>query len=668
MHLKTNEFHIKVLISMQRTNSGKYLTKQHPSADSRDRTSNRTETKTTMASLLQAALASSRSMHRPLSSAVLSSTVRQGGFVEQTQILTQDGRSSSSSSTAAAAEGVDATPSHRQTAVIPRSHNTSNGIGAAQPSAPPSHPTTSDPPSCIQQQQYFHSSPTDLEGDLDDLCKKHMELPSDQFAEGCSFLQQVALGNLDEVRRRVERCMAENSMALVNFRDYDRRSAVHLAASEGHLEIVKYLLSKGGRLNRSDRWGGSPMDDAYRHKHFEVLEYLRECGGTFGSKSQATNFISAAFEGDIDEVQTLHQLGSIDINEADYDKRTALHVAASNGNLDVVRYLCLSGANVNVVDRWNHSPLDDAKFHNQDKCVELLLKYGASFANESSYAQTTSTALLDLFEQYCKVRDGKMSLDWHDVKDLLHGVGEDATDDVVRKLFGAVDDNGDGIISRSEFLEHSDLFLNGRPARIILVVGGPGSGKGLLSERLVKECGVVHISSGDLLREEVQSGSHLGKQVEEIMKSGGLVSSAIMVALMQKRMKDHPGKRILLDGFPRSAENARDLVTLCGKPELALHLDCDDTILIERILHRGKSGARADDNITTALQRIRNYHKFHQVTLDFLREERVPIVNLDCSTTPDGVWEQLSAVSRLMRNSLDRKRETKEKDDISLPA
>ncbi|EED88908.1 predicted protein, partial [Thalassiosira pseudonana CCMP1335] len=181
---------------------------------------------------------------------------------------------------------------------------------------------------------------------------------------------------------------------------------------------------------------------------------------------------------------------------------------------------------------------------------------------------------------------------------------------------------------------------------IILVVGGPGSGKGLLSERLVKECGVVHISSGDLLREEVQAGSHLGKQVEEIMKSGGLVSSAIMVALMQKRMKDHPGKRILLDGFPRSAENARDLVTLCGKPELALHLDCDDTILIERILHRGKSGARADDNITTALQRIRNYHKFHQVTLDFLREERVPIVNLDCSTTPDGVWEQLSAVSR----------------------
>jgi adenylate kinase family enzyme len=181
---------------------------------------------------------------------------------------------------------------------------------------------------------------------------------------------------------------------------------------------------------------------------------------------------------------------------------------------------------------------------------------------------------------------------------------------------------------------------------------GPGSGKGLLSERLVKECGVVHLSSGNLLREEVEAGTHLGKQVDSIMKSGGLVSSAIMVTLMQKKMKDHPGKRILLDGFPRSAENAKDLVTLCGRPELALHLDCDDCILIERILARGKSGARADDNIHTALQRIKTYHKSHQVTMDFLRDERVPIVQLDCSAAPDVVWEQLSAVGRLMRQAV----------------
>lgn len=118
--------------------------------------------------------------------------------------------------------------------------------------------------------------------------------------------------------------------------------------------------------------------------------------------------------------------------------------------------------------------------------------------------------------------------------------------------------------------------------------------KGRLCERLVKECGVVHLSSGDLLRAEVAKGTALGRKVEGIMRSGGLVSSAIMVTLMKNRMKEHRGKRILLDGFPRSQENARDLVMLCGRPELALHITCDDTVLVERIMNRGKNGERPD--------------------------------------------------------------------------
>ena len=146
--------------------------------------------------------------------------------------------------------------------------------------------------------------------------------------------------------------------------------------------------------------------------------------------------------------------------------------------------------------------------------------------------------------------------------------------------------------------------------------------------------------------------AELGKHVEAIVRKGELVSSAIMVTLMQKRMKDHPGKRILLDGFPRSKENAEDLVTLCGKPELALHMTCDDTVLLERIMKRGESGDRSDDNFQTAIQRVRNYHKYHSMTLDFLREEHVPIVFLDCSTTPAVVWDQLRSIGRLMRSSV----------------
>lgn len=494
----------------------------------------------------------------------------------------------------------------------------------------------------------FMTDESSSSSSMDDLCRKHMDVPAQEFAIGCSFLHQVALGRsihqLDAI--------AKVRPSLINFRDYDRRTPLHIAASEGHVDICKFLMDKGARINRSDRWGGSPLDDAHRHRHAEVIALLKQYGATFGSPSQANNLIAAASEGDLEEVQALVSHGTVDINQGDYDKRTALHLAAGEGRHNVVQFLCEAGADVNVQDRWGNRPLDDAMSSNQASCIQILEKYGGKVSRSSITTSMGQEALLDLMQTYGKVRGGMLSMDWHDVKDLLRGVGKEATDEVVQKLFEVADVNGTGIIDTDAFITHNEVFLGGRPARIILVVGGPGSGKGVLCERLVKECGVVHLSSGELLRDEVAQGTELGKHVEEIMQSGGLVSSAIMVALMQKRMKDHPGKRVLLDGFPRSRENAEDLVTLCGKPELALHLTCDDTVLLERIMKRGESGQRPDDNIKTAIQRIRNYHKFHHVTLDFLREENVPIVFLDCSTTPDGVWEQLRSIGRLMRSAV----------------
>ena len=186
------------------------------------------------------------------------------------------------------------------------------------------------------------------------------------------------------------------------------------------------------------------------------------------------------------------------------------------------------------------------------------------------------------------------------------------------------------LLRLKEFLACADTILGDAPARIVLVVGGPGSGKGLLASRLEAECNVVHLSSGDLLRDEVNRGTPLGRECATIMEQGGLVSSAVIVTLIRRHMRGHPGKRVLLDGFPRSPENARDLVELCGVPELALHLDCDDTIMLERIIGRGRKGkeagdARADDNFDTALERLRTYHKHHNPTIQWLREQHVPI-------------------------------------------
>lgn len=218
-----------------------------------------------------------------------------------------------------------------------------------------------------------------------------MQLPAHEFALGCSFLHQVALGNQSDVEK-----ILDEQPALANFRDYDRRTALHIAASEGLVDICKYLVGKGARVNRSDRWGGFPLDDAHRHKHSQVVNLLREYGAKFGSTSQMVNLITAASEGNIEEVKALLEFGSMDLNQGDYDHRTALHLAAHEGHLDVVKLLCNAGANVNVKDRWGDRPLDDAKKarKNSDAIIRIL-----SGATDASFTDEQPAIMYDLNNQ-----------------------------------------------------------------------------------------------------------------------------------------------------------------------------------------------------------------------------------------------------------------------------
>lgn len=278
-------------------------------------------------------------------------------------------------------------------------------------------------------------------------------------------------------------------------------------------------------------------------------------------------------------------------------------------------------------------------------------------------------ALVDLFRKHASPEHNG-SLDRQALGLVLKAVGESPDEETLERIFRDADLDGNGTICLEEFLMRSDKILGSVPAGMVLVVGGPGSGKGVLSKRLVEECGVVHISSGDLLREEVARDTPLGREVQDIMIRGDLVSSAVIVTLMRRKMRlpENAGKRVLLDGFPRSLQNATDLVELCGQPELALHLKCDDTVLIERILKRkeehnddSSKESRDDDNIKTALKRLRNYHNYLHVTIEWLRQNHVPVVNLDCDCPPDQVWEQLLAIGRLVRPAT-----TIDKKDLSI--
>lgn len=127
---------------------------------------------------------------------------------------------------------------------------------------------------------------------------------------------------------------------------------------------------------------GSPLDDAHRHKHTTVIQYLREQGAKFGKTSTEINkFIEAASAGDIEEVKALLEFGTtLDMNQGDYDQRTALHLACSEGRLKMVELLVRQdGVDVNVKDRWGNLPLDDAKRakRNSEQIVKELKAHGA---------------------------------------------------------------------------------------------------------------------------------------------------------------------------------------------------------------------------------------------------------------------------------------------------
>lgn len=122
-------------------------------------------------------------------------------------------------------------------------------------------------------------------------------------------------------RQDLAMAMLDENPDLVNFRDYDRRTPLHVASSEGNSTIAKLLVERGARLNRSDRWGGSALDDALRHNHKDTVAYLRSIGARHGVRSNLAELIAAAAAGDEVEVRALLDDGTSP-DGGDYDKRT----------------------------------------------------------------------------------------------------------------------------------------------------------------------------------------------------------------------------------------------------------------------------------------------------------------------------------------------------------
>lgn len=155
---------------------------------------------------------------------------------------------------------------------------------------------------------------------------------------------------------------------------------------------------------------------------------------------------------------------------------------------------------------------------------------------------------------------------------------------------------------------------------ILILLGPPGAGKGTQGEALAKRRSLVQLSTGDMLRAAVKAGTPIGRQAEDIMKKGGLVSDEIVISLIAERL-DQPnsGNGFILDGFPRTLKQAAaldELLASRGKEiDSVVELKVDDSVLLSRIEKRARDTlaaggtVRADDNPEAFKTRLMAYYR-----------------------------------------------------------
>eukprot|EP00418_Pyrodinium_bahamense_P019092 CAMPEP_0179125478 /NCGR_PEP_ID=MMETSP0796-20121207/59345_1 /TAXON_ID=73915 /ORGANISM="Pyrodinium bahamense, Strain pbaha01" /LENGTH=278 /DNA_ID=CAMNT_0020824179 /DNA_START=79 /DNA_END=915 /DNA_ORIENTATION=- len=184
---------------------------------------------------------------------------------------------------------------------------------------------------------------------------------------------------------------------------------------------------------------------------------------------------------------------------------------------------------------------------------------------------------------------------------------------------------------------------------VVFVLGGPGCGKGTFSTRVVEQFGFKHLSAGDLLRAERQRpGSSVGELIEARIKEGRIVPSEITVGLLEQEMRrlGWEGGKYLVDGFPRNLDNAQaweNILARRTRLRFCLVIECSQECMERRLLHRGLTSGRSDDNIETIRKRFVTFQEESVPVLErFEREGLVRKVNSEPGI--DAVWHEVETI------------------------
>ncbi len=218
---------------------------------------------------------------------------------------------------------------------------------------------------------------------------------------------------------------------------------------------------------------------------------------------------------------------------------------------------------------------------------------------------------------------------------------------------------------------------------VLILLGPPGAGKGTQARMLQQRYGLVQLSTGDLLRSAVAEGSEAGKAADKVMKSGGLVSDDIVIAILRDRLAEpDTTKGVILDGFPRTtvqAEALDDLLAESGQQiDAAISLEVDDEAMVHRIAGRYSCGEcgegyhdsfkqpkvegvcdvcgatnmkrRADDNAETVAERLSAYHRQTAPLITYY-EKRGALQRIDAMGPIDEIATTVSrAVSKAAKD------------------
>ena len=182
----------------------------------------------------------------------------------------------------------------------------------------------------------------------------------------------------------------------------------------------------------------------------------------------------------------------------------------------------------------------------------------------------------------------------------------------------------------------------------IILCGAPGSGKGTQSAFISQKYGVQHLSTGDVLRAEIATGSELGKQIDAIISKGNLVPDEMMLGVIENYIANLPAdcKGTIFDGYPRTVAQAESLDKLLKKynmEAIMIDLMVDEQLLIQRLIERGKVSGRADDNLETIKKRLRIYNETTRPISDYyLRRHKYFLINSNIN--PECTWSQMEVI------------------------